>query len=627
MPFETLRLEIVRPGPRHGVLISRLTNYVSLCEGVAGDTLTLPFEHHELRSDIRALRYFAERPADDGQPRTPEAIPNTLRAAAVDRLSRRLAQVLAQMPGFQTRLAEAGGKAGLTHVRLALGGSELSMVPFELAEGPQGWQAAGGKLLLQSRAPVVITRELRDSHLLPLRWNRRPRVLICGASPTGFSEPPVMAHVQAVVEALRPWIDGGTEGGRSMRPQDVVTVLEHASPEAIRDELAAKSYTHVHFICHGCRMPGDDERYGLALVDRRDRHRLVPTDADRLSDVLMGPPSRRHTPTMVVLAACDSANQDTVETPGASLAFSLHHEGIPWVLASQLPLTYGGSATLARVWYAGIFRGDDPRDVLHEMRQELAADAGQRHDWASMVAYGAMPSDFDEQVEAFRIRQIKAHIDSAFRRAARLRESGNGREGCSREFERIDGYLSAWGSQQTDARNDKEHAEFEGICASVAKQKAELSDDDDQRRAYLERARTHYGNAARAQIGNHWVIVQYVSLCRLLGSELLPGWSATAGHSARLDIELDRGKAWAYGSLMELAMLDETGRAEGRDYLAWTDAFCREVAPRGFELFSTLRQFRRYGQPVFVTEANAIGVGDRAAEIVAQLEARKAQAK
>ncbi|MHC4627601.1 MAG: CHAT domain-containing protein [Planctomycetota bacterium] len=587
--FDSLKLEIVRPGRRHGQLLSRLTNYVVLCEGTDADTVNVPFDHYELRSDIRMLRYYVI--GEEGQ----QPIPSPTRADAVRRLSEQLEKIIGQMRNFQTRIAEASWACDLAHVRLILGGSELSLIPFELATAPAGWHGAGNKILLQTKSSVVFTREIRESERIAFKWDRRPRILVCSASPDGFSPPPLKEHVAGIYRSLRPWIDGGSEGSKPLERSDVVTVLEHASLKAIEKAMSTNEYTHVHFICHGCPLPGTEDRFGLALSRYGSPDKLKPVDGGMLARVLHGDPGRRHTPTMVVLACCDSANQSTVETPGSDIADHLHREGIPWVLASQLPLTYGGSVTLANVWYRGIFSGEDPRVVLYQLRQELYKDV-KNHDWASIVAYGAFPDNFEGQVRAFCIRHHRRLIESAFSRAWVGQSAENSEELVASEFEKIDKYLGKWKTQlgEREARNDAEWGEYLGMEGTVAKQKAELLEKD-KARAQLQMAAERYLEAAEAQIGNHWVIVQYLVLSRLLNrKEKQEYWFETALISALLDRDEPKSRLWALGSLIELAILSDDDNAGGKSSSQWAREFAKWVKKGSFELFSTKRQLDRY---------------------------------
>ena len=231
----SFKLEIVRPGKRHGQLISKLTNYVVLCDGADSDTISLPFDHYELRSEIRALRYFV----GGGESQRP--IPSPTRQDAVRRLSERLETVIAQMRGFQTRISQTGCAEEMTHIRLILGGSELSLIPFELATAPAGWRGAGNKILLQTLSPMVFTREIRGSETFAVKWNQQPRVLVISASPDGYSPPPLKDHVAGIFRALRPMIKTPAKNEPADNYEQIVTVLENASLEAIEQEMAKGS--------------------------------------------------------------------------------------------------------------------------------------------------------------------------------------------------------------------------------------------------------------------------------------------------------------------------------------------------------------------------------------------------
>jgi hypothetical protein len=598
--LDTFRLEIARPGPLHGQLLSKLTNYLALCDGVEADTFQLGFDHHEITEDLLGLRYYL---GDAGT----ELVPNALRTASLERLSRRLATTLDQMRSFQTRFAE-GAKDALTHLRLILNGNELSLVPFELATVPVGWRGSGAKLMLQARARTVLTRELRDSNRYPVEWNRPPRVLFCTASPKGFAPPPAQAHLQALTSAMRDWCERDRHGNRPLKPADVITVLEDASIDTIAEATASAEYTHVHILAHGCALPHQRDRYGLALAQRRDSMGIEAVDAKGLAQALWGQHRCKQPPTLVSLASCDSANQNTVIRPGSSIAHELHQEGVPWVVASQMPLTFKGSTTLTRLLYGGLFNGDDPRWVLYRLRGELARDP-ESHDWASLVVYASFPNNFDEQVHDFAIGQIKSHINSAFERARNRPTS------ASEEFSRIDRHIDRWQAllPQRVGRNDVDRSEFLGMRGSICKQTAELELADEpeppaesgadpgstdalaRAKARLHRALTHYREAAALQLGSHWVVVQYLSLCELLVQKPDSGWREVAERSAALELETENGRIWAMASLLELALLDPDGNCLGKNVEDWAKEFALGIRSRDdFAYFSTKRQLRRY---------------------------------
>jgi hypothetical protein len=594
--IEMFRLELARPGPLYGQLISRLTNYMSLCDGVEADTFQLPFAHYEIEEDLQGLRYHLAAP--EGA----EPIPNTFRGACLDRLSNRVAQTIDQMRGFQTRFAESAN-AELTHLRLLLNGGELSLIPFELSAVPLGWRGSGRKLTLQSRERTVVTRELRDSSRYSLDWSRPPRVLFCTASPEGFEPPPAREHLAAIVQAVRPWV-------KQEELQGTVTVVEDASLEKIAAAIqdGKGDYTHVHLLAHGAKIVDRRDRYGIALVAPRSARKPDIVDARELAAALWGRHPGKKPPTLVTLASCDSANQATVVAPGSSLAHELHHEGVPWIVGSQMPLTFKGSVMLARVLYSGLFAGEEPRWVLHRLRTELAELEGV-HDWASLVVYAAIPSDFEQQAHDFCIRQIRRAINAAFARAAKINEEpARGKAALAAEFNEIERLIQRWEralpAVKAKSRNDVDRSEYFGMRGSVAKQQAALVQESEQL-DLLAKSACHYRQAASLQLGNHWTVVQYLSLLRVLSdaervaaAETLrveAGWHEIAERAALLD--LDEGgttRTWALASLLELALIAQSRRAAGKSAAEWAEEFARGLDRNSFECFSTVRQLQRY---------------------------------
>ena len=204
-------------------------------------------------------------------------------------------------------------------------------------------------------------------------------------------------------------------------------MLNNASLEDIRQACANGQYTHVHILAHGKPYEhAGDLRYGLALCAPGSRAEDIVEGrqlAQALRTVHLGEGARSH-PNVVTLATCDSGNVGSVLVPGGSIAHDLHAFGIPWVVASQFPLTMAGSVTLTEVLYQRLLRGDDPRGIQHEIRHRLNTGSRTDHDWASLVVYATIPSDFAEAVEAFRDRQTRALIDVALGKAEAMISAG-----------------------------------------------------------------------------------------------------------------------------------------------------------------------------------------------------------
>jgi len=61
--------------------------------------------------------------------------------------------------------------------------------------------------------------------------------------------------------------------------------------------------------------------------------------------------------------------------------------------------------------------GDDPRQVVYEVRRRLYMGNQRDHDWASLVVYASLPAAFEQQIATFFENSSLAAIETALRRA------------------------------------------------------------------------------------------------------------------------------------------------------------------------------------------------------------------
>src|SRR5262245_23105842 len=417
--IQTVVLELLRAGPAHNQLLSPLTPYIALCGSEGPVTVHIPLEHRQLLIRLRRLRYWSAA----------SRISPEQREAEVLDLGQEAGKVLASVPALSPEITAARqGKDTVINLRLVVSGSELALIPFELATAQPGFPGSGQPLLLQVDTPIALTREIRRGNPLPLDWNRRPRILFVAASPEDVTPVPAQQHLDAIRRAIEPWVRWAPKP--DPRIQDVMkqlTVLTDASLEDIREACATEQYTHVHILAHG--MPYEhagDLRYGLALCKPGGRA-IDIVEGRQLAQALrtahLEEGARSH-PNVVTLATCDSGNVGSVLVPGGSIAHDLHAFGIPWVVASQFPLTMIGSVTFTEILYQRLLRGDDPRGIQHEIRHRLNTGSRTDHDWASLVIYATIPSNFAEAVESFRDRQTRAIIDAALGKAEAMIMAG-----------------------------------------------------------------------------------------------------------------------------------------------------------------------------------------------------------
>ncbi len=416
MKIRSVELELLRPGPPHNQLLSPLTGYIALCGDEPPETVHVPFEHYRLLRRLQSLRGPYTRELE----------------GAVTELREDVVRMLSGIRSLATSLAQARGDgAGVIELELVLSASELSLIPFEIAFYP------GGPTRELAHCEVVVTRRSRRVPRGRLKWRQRPRVLMVSASPAGVDPPPVAAHVEALQQALEPWLVhlDGHEDKKTVLDElrKYLVVLPNATEQSIQKAIAEaqstrQEFSHIHVLAHGgelllsgrgdTRDPLRPLRFGVVLHDTADPRRPDVLSGARFFSAIAGADSDcdRRLPQVVTLAMCDGATVGDVVVPGASIAHDIHDGGVPVVLASQFPLSFGGSVVLVRTEYGRLLAGDDPRCALRESRRSVHAAAGPTIgpvDWASVVQYGALPQDLDNHVRDARIRALRQTIDSA----------------------------------------------------------------------------------------------------------------------------------------------------------------------------------------------------------------------
>ena len=162
-----IAVELLRKGPPHNQLLSRITDYIALCGNLSGELVHLPFNHLEHVISLGHLSYPGQADEDE------------MRRYTLGEMASSVTSILEQIPGLAPALSQAcENKTDITHLRMVLTPHELAMVPFETANVPKGAPGgAGTSLLLQSAAPVTLTREVRGVSTVDIKWPRRPRVL------------------------------------------------------------------------------------------------------------------------------------------------------------------------------------------------------------------------------------------------------------------------------------------------------------------------------------------------------------------------------------------------------------------------------------------------------------------
>jgi CHAT domain len=626
--YSSVKLELIRPGPAHNQLLSPLTPYMALCGEGAPITFHVGLEHHSLLSQLERLRYV-----------TPEggsaaAVPNRVREATVAEVGEDVAGILSEIHTLLAEVSRARGEASegtdgehnrFVHLRLVLGGSELALIPFEMAVSPQSFPGEGLQFCLQLDMPVILTRETRRSRPLPTAWDQpvEPKVLLVSAAPGGL-DVPLAAHVHAIRAAMEPWIrwpkqevgadPAAAEPARLEFVKARLRLLPNASLEEIYDTCAQDVYTHIHVLAHGSQYEvAGERRFGIALCARGDPATPQVVSGWRLAKALQAEEkdgSTRSHPVMVTLALCDSGHQGSMLVPGGSIAHELHAAGIPWVFASQFPLTKVGSVRMAEALYSTLLRGDDPRQVLYEVRRRLYMSAERDHDWASVVAYASVPGDFEEQVDNFFVRQTIRAIETCLERADNTADNTKKEE----PLNDVQRYLTLWrGRLPTgpDVRARSRRARCYGIHGSTYKRIGLLHlarGERDTGKTALQEALRYYRQAMQEwsmdENNHYWASTQALSLGAVLGEAPDADTHHLACVLASRDLEqsLLDDRAWAHGTLAELKMLELYHRRDRKttaaDIQPQVVGHCKHLlelmGAQSFHVVSTRRQFQRY---------------------------------
>ncbi|WP_343656940.1 CHAT domain-containing protein [Paraburkholderia caribensis] len=640
-----ITLELLRHGPPHNQLLSPLTEYIALCENHSAVTFHVPFEHNQMLYRLRALSYQLG----------PEA-----REFQMADTARVLGRLLGEIPGLtadlnrqRTGTSDGDTAEQVTHLRLIISASELALLPFELATAPNGFPGEGQALSLQTQQPVCITRETRRVAQEYVRWPRKPRILFAFASPPDLETVPAEAHLLALREALAPWLalsDDYDDEQRLKIIGDRLSVLPNASAESLEDACAKNDYTHVHILAHGVQTNTPyDSRFGLAFHADRHADGIEAISGDRLATILRTPrhgqPGRFTRPAVVTLASCNAGNVGSVTGVGASIAHALHEAGVPLVIASQYPLSVGGSVVFVKDMYEGLLWGEDPRKLVVGMRRRLHSYFKDKHDWASIVTYASLPPNFDAQLVDARIQQAMASALIALNMADRAMGTFSCPEPqLPATVARVENHahrdtLARAQEQVTEAKarltmtmgeHPEQQARILELLASTEKREAQMIYHSTQQDKFdpnsndgmlliskLETSRNHYWSSYLKQRKSPSQLVQFLSLTLLLqclgrlprpldqpGQDMTSIW--LSAHMQSLN-DADHGdgsnRAWAYGNLMELYLIgkyiDDLPPAYCGDSLTSKalEAARTLVSLAGstsFEVFSTRRQIMRY---------------------------------
>lgn len=613
----SVAVELLRTGTPYNQNLSPGCTYLALCGDNPPADFQIKLEQAAFNRYLRLLRYNARKGDISIQQARAE-------------FQAIIKKIFDDIPALQEE--EVRQIKGWLHLRLVMTPLELTMLPFELILTPRNFQDVNTSSFLSNPERfTTITREVRQVTPRKYAWPAKARILFIWAAPENTV--PASDHLEKLQAAILPWVCPALKDSEPQADYDaLLTELPEASLSKIQaaiDEAINqnKPYTHVHILAHGTPIddPDTGPRFALALhldkkrTDFSDR-KTDAVDGDRLAAaLLLNQNERTNFPAVVTIAACDSGNEGTNLLPGGSLAQVLHQAGVPYVLASQFPLSKTGSSRLVEDFYPRLLHGEDPRTALYFAREAVVQP--DIHDWASLIAYARFADDFNEQLKDIQLKAAFNLLKTANTWSDYLIKSPTTENALYNLVEERLNYAiskleSLLDQNKSIAYNAVRMAEHYGLLGSAYKRlsehrytqahNAEETNDErlQQSKDALEKARNYYQQGHDLLLTNHWTGVQYLSLATVLAETLgdeFERWSATK-FAAENDLQQATGenRIWALGSLAELYLLKpfilSANELEVTKALEKAGAYLSELNASGhsFAKESTTRQLERY---------------------------------
>lgn len=243
----------------------------------------------------------------------------------------------------------------------------LAGLPWELLYDRGGRR----HLALSERTPVV--RYLRlPGTVDPLAVHGPLNILAVLASPSGMPG----LDVEAEWEGMRAALARGTAAG-------LVTLdrLERPTTGDLHRYLRAHEVHVLHLVCHGGFDVGRQDGV-VYLEDSRGHPRAVTSGQ-------LGPDLYDHDPLrLVVLNACETASADRTDA-FSGLGQGLVQQGVPAVVAMQVPISDEASLCLSRDFYTALAVGQPVDQAITGARKALHGDFG--YEWATPVLFLRAP--------------------------------------------------------------------------------------------------------------------------------------------------------------------------------------------------------------------------------------------
>ncbi|MCC6588989.1 MAG: CHAT domain-containing protein [Bryobacterales bacterium] len=238
----------------------------------------------------------------------------------------------------------------------------LTSLPWEMMQEP-------GILCGPRRERMLARIVSAEGHAAPraIALNATVRVLFVSASPRD--------QVAVDFESVKASLEYAFR--QHLPKRFKFTVVDGATKKSFRDALAENRFDILHFSGHGDVSPEGVGR--LVFINPKTRAGDF-MEAPEFGRLVSGLGLR-----MVVLSACSTAD-GKFEDDFAVLSAVLIREGIPAVVANQLPVPNNTVAAFVGGLYRGLLRDGDIDRAMVEGRLQLAGDL-RSFEWAIPVLY------------------------------------------------------------------------------------------------------------------------------------------------------------------------------------------------------------------------------------------------
>ncbi len=529
------------------------------------------------------------------------------------------------------------------HLEVYLNPSELALIPFELLSKENGTPLfvaeVGDRALVLTRN---MRREIKKHDGNPPEL---PRVLFVHTKPDHrnhlklpFPDIPFKDHEQAIRYAMRHW-DPGNQ--LTVLPNPTFNTFKETILRAVAN---GRPFTHIHLLAHGSLLfdhthPANFE-YGIAFYSADSMETpYKPVSALQLRECFE---SLEKVPYMVTYMICDSANFTNGLKPDRNPVQATFNAGVPVVIGSQFPLSVKGSNSITKDLYKRLFRADDIRLILGDLRTKLyKEEPASSHDWISLVSYVDLPRDYEIRILMLKLKsqlQILNHVRSDFSDpfSTDAEKTEDDFIAAKVEIESSVSDLTVhFGKVEHQEAAETSFLENCSLLGSACKRLAEVEYKEslvtgtttlEKQKEYLEASRTWYKKAADRNLSHHWSLIQYISLTTVLHGELSTAekdyWYITK-RAALTEIETykTRGKLslWPLGTLVELYLLTDEGITE--DARKYAGLYAGQLLENAIALNdknclpATLFQLKRYlewWKPPYFGIKNSLLVKDEA---------------